>query len=181
MDSSAGNNLANTIIRVIGIGQPFAGDDGVGYEIAEQLKEKLMQPDCLPSIKIEGHRPRIEVLPTTDSTILMHALENASKVIIIDAVKGGGSPGDVLRLTPEALRHIQATPVSTHGISVINALEISKTLMLQKTKPEQANLEIVVIGVVVESVKLFNHAFSESIIRVIPKALQMVFEEITSR
>jgi len=178
VEKSASGNISKSVIRVIGVGQPFAGDDGVGFEIAGRLRQQIKQLDVS---NIEEDASSIEVLRTTDSTTLIYAFKGASKVIIVDAVKGGGSPGDVLRLTPETLCQTQAVPVSTHGLSVIDAIELSKIFMAEQAELSREKTEIVIIGVVVEDVKLFDRVLSESVARAIPKALEMCWAALPSR
>ncbi|MCP4684238.1 MAG: hydrogenase maturation protease, partial [bacterium] len=64
------------VIRVIGVGNEFRGDDAVGLIVASRLREQLPK-----SIEIIEH--------TGDGATLMDAWEGADRVYIIDAVKSG--------------------------------------------------------------------------------------------
>jgi hydrogenase maturation protease len=76
-------------IRIIGIGNPLMGDDGVGIAAAERLAAM-----ALP----EG----VEVVDGgTGGLTLLDLMAGADKVILIDAVSMGKAPGAVIRFTPD--------------------------------------------------------------------------------
>jgi hydrogenase maturation protease len=95
---------------VVGIGQPAAGDDGVGLAVARALAAR-----------------GAPVRESADASIVLALLEAGRRVVIVDAVVGGGAPGTVLRLDPGALASGPA-PLSSHGIGVAEALELARTL-----------------------------------------------------
>ncbi|MDX1411329.1 MAG: hydrogenase maturation protease [Nitrospirales bacterium] len=111
----------NTIIRVIGIGNPLAGDDAVGSHIVRNLVKY-----------------RISGVEFVDAGLvgleLLDLLEGVKKVIIIDAFRSGGDPGEVVRLVlPEDLEQISAfawesVMPSTHSIGIGEALTMGNIL-----------------------------------------------------
>lgn len=70
---------------IIGVGNPWRGDDGVGLAVTRQLHDR-----GLP----KGTRV-IEHLG--DGTHLMDLWENENKVVVVDAAHGGGQPGTLYR------------------------------------------------------------------------------------
>lgn len=112
---------------VVGVGEPTAGDDGVGIFVARSLVAR-----------------RIEAIESTDPTCLVALLADGRDLIIVDAVLGGGRPGDVLHLSPNALSSLRA-PVSSHGIGVAEALTLARVL-------HQVDVHAVValVGIVIE-------------------------------
>jgi len=94
---------------VVGIGQPAAGDDGVGLVVARTLAAR-----------------GLEVREAADASIVLTLLEAARRVVIVDAVVGG-LPGSVIRLDAGALASGPA-PLSSHGLGVAEALELARTL-----------------------------------------------------
>jgi hydrogenase maturation protease len=95
---------------VIGIGQPSAGDDSVGLVIARVLAAR-----------------GLETRESADASVLLSLLEAERRVVLVDAVVGGGAPGSVSRLDVGALASGPA-PLSSHGIGVAEALALACTL-----------------------------------------------------
>ena len=94
----------------VGIGQPAAGDDGVGLLVARALA-------------VRGHETR----ESADASILLTLLEDERRVVVVDAVVDGGVAGSVLQLDIGALASGPA-PLSSHGLGVAEALELARTL-----------------------------------------------------
>lgn len=95
---------------VVGVGQPAAGDDGIGIFVARSLRAR-------------GR----EAIETTDPMLLVSLLADGRDLVVVDAVVGIGSPGDVLRLEPDSLSPA-TSPVSSHGIGVAGALRLARVV-----------------------------------------------------
>ncbi len=91
---------------VLGLGQELAGDDAVGLAVARELSAR-------------GWPART----SSDASELVTLLEAGERVVLVDAVVDGGAPGDVRRLSPGALG-VEASPVSSHGLTVRAALDL---------------------------------------------------------
>ncbi len=115
-------------VLVIGIGNDYRSDDGVGLAVVRDLKTKqLPETLCLES---DG-----------DGTSLMEIWHNANKVILIDAVSSGAQPGTIYRF--DALT--QSIPAScsfpsTHAFGVAEALQLAHVL-------EQLPASLIVYGI----------------------------------
>ncbi len=97
---------------VVGIGQLAGGDDGVGLVVAQTLAAR-----------------GLEVRESADASVLLALLAAERRVVLVDAVVGGGVPGSVLRLAAESLASSSSPmPLSSHGIGVAEALELARTL-----------------------------------------------------
>jgi hydrogenase nickel incorporation protein HypA/HybF len=88
---------------VLGLGQRYAGDDAVGLAVAEVLRAR-----------------GVDARPVHDASALVELAPAYDRVVVVDAVTGGGDAGQVLTLDPEAFA--QAKPLSSHGLSVLDAL-----------------------------------------------------------
>jgi len=75
---------------VIGLGNPYMRDDGVGIEVARELGRRGLGPEVL-----------VYEYQTLELSLLWQ-FRGASKIIIVDAMKSGGSIGTVTthRITP---------------------------------------------------------------------------------
>ena len=101
---------------VIGIGNDFRGDDGVGRYVARKLKEIMPQ--------------KVDILEAAgEATELMGLWENKEKVILIDAVFSGAIPGTIYRYDgkTQPLPASQFESQSTHAFGVVQAIELAKT------------------------------------------------------
>ncbi len=95
---------------IVGLGQPQAGDDAVGIVIAHSLAERGTL-----------------AVAATDASTLVPLLARGGRVVVVDGLVGGGNPGDVLRLDPEALDRVGGT-LSSHGLRVAECLELAGVL-----------------------------------------------------
>ncbi|MBI3205242.1 MAG: hydrogenase maturation protease [Myxococcales bacterium] len=101
-------------VRVIGLGQRVAGDDGVGLAVLDELER--------------APPPQVELCRVSDAAELVELVQTGTRVVIVDAAVGAGAPGTVRTLDAAALADSEVAPVSTHGISVGQALELAKVL-----------------------------------------------------
>jgi hydrogenase maturation protease len=104
---------------VVGFGNLLMGDDGVGVHVVRALAGR-----ALPAgVEVQdGGVASLEVLGS---------LRDAARVVIVDALTGGGEPGAVYRLMPADLGQVSAAPgLSLHDFSLPQALAL-----LEKTGP----------------------------------------------
>ena len=105
-----------TAVRIIGIGNEFRSDDGVGVVVARRLKPRLPSGVIVQEESGEG-------------TALIEAWQGADTVVLVDAVQSGVAPGTIHRF--EA--HEQALPdqmfcCSSHSFGVVQAIEMAREL-----------------------------------------------------
>lgn len=103
-------------IRVIGIGNVFRRDDGVGIQVAQQVRSRL--PGTVDVIEQYG-----------EGAELLDAFDGADAVILVDAARGGADPGTHVQLNP-ALEAIPSDyfSYSTHAFSLAEAVELARVL-----------------------------------------------------
>lgn len=101
---------------VIGIGNEYRRDDGVGIVLARRLRVRL--PPEISIIEASG-----------EGASLLDAWQGATSVVLLDAVQSGSLPGTIRRFEasteaiPSAFFHY-----STHAFSVAEAIELSRVL-----------------------------------------------------
>ena len=93
---------------VLGIGNALLRDEGIGCHVAHALEEIP-----LPDVKI--------VDGGTCSDVLQF-LEDTDKLIIVDAVKGGGTPGQIYRFHLENITLEQKPFLSLHDVGLVDNL-----------------------------------------------------------
>jgi hydrogenase maturation protease len=110
-------------IKIIGLGNSFAGDDAIGNVVARQLL-----PYQTPSISImEGGLAGLS---------LLHEMEGTDRLILIDAVHSQSEAGTIVRFTiPRDLDAVEkltwgSSTSSTHAFGLGEALTLANTLEL---------------------------------------------------
>lgn len=142
---------------VIGLGQPAAGDDGVGVAVIVRLRA-------------EGALEGVSCETAAEASALVERLQTGVPVVIVDALVGGGRAGDVLVLDVESLAG-DVRPLSTHGISVAQAIALARALA-----PEAVSPIIHVVGVVVEAAEVGDTTLSPIVLAAVPAACAKVHE-----
>lgn len=120
-------------IRVIGIGSPF-GNDTLGWRAIASLRQQV-GTDLLPLAEIElltADRPGLS---------LLHLLEGARYVILIDAILDRARHGRILRVdTHQCL--LQTDQISSHTLGVVSALVLANKLGMLPEKISMIGLGI---------------------------------------
>ena len=117
MTANARATSDRTIVRrtVIGVGNVYRSDDGVGIVVARRIREK------------NGHLHVVEASGEGASLMAMWTLFD--HVVLIDAVRSSSSPGRIHRLDAhEARIPSEFFNYSTHAFSVAEAVEMSRAL-----------------------------------------------------
>jgi hydrogenase maturation protease len=95
---------------VVGIGNALFRDEGIGCHVVHAL-EGIPLPD-------------VEIIDGGTCPDVLQLLENAEKLVIVDAVKGGGMPGQIYRFHPEDMTLEQKALVSLHDMSLVDSLKL---------------------------------------------------------
>ncbi len=147
-------------ILVLGLGNPILCDDGVGYQVAMTLQERLDMPDV--DIKEAG----IAGLDFLDM------ITGYDRAIVIDAIQTEkGKPGKIYRFGPDSLaatRH-SGTP---HDVNIATALELGKKLNLKLPK------EIIIFAIEVEDVTSFSEECTPEVKKAVTRCVEMVMREL---
>lgn len=108
--------LGSSSIRIIGLGNEFRGDDGVGLMAARRLRQEV------------GNH--VQVIEAEMAGVdLMELMKGACTVILIDAARSGQAPGTVHRLDA-SVSPIggQIFPRSSHALGTVDALELARAM-----------------------------------------------------
>jgi hydrogenase maturation protease len=146
---------------VIGLGNPILGDDGVGWQIAQQAQQ---QSDFPPDIEVD--------CLALGGISLMERLIGYERAILIDALVTHKNPiGSVLcfplsQLPNRALGHMS----SSHDTTLQNALTMGRDLGAQL--PD----EITIIAVEAQDIFDFSEQLSPEVAAAVPKAVQIVMD-----
>jgi hydrogenase maturation protease len=101
---------------VVGVGNAFRGDDGVGLVVAERLQGAV--PDGVEVVTCEQEASRV-----------IDAIEGRDAAVLVDASSSGAAPGTIHRFDasaePVPARSFRS---STHAFGVGEAIELARAL-----------------------------------------------------
>lgn len=155
-----GPHRADTSKRVVilGVGNLLLSDEGVGVHVAN----KLMEMELPEGVEVyEGG---------TDGFRLMSVVTGADRLIVVDAVKGGGEPGSIYRFD---VKDVPSMPdsykTSVHQIGILEVIHFSEFVGKGKTP------EATIIGVEPKSLEMSMELTPEVAAKV-PKVISLVLE-----
>lgn len=100
---------------VIGVGSPLMGDDGLGLAALEALRAGWT------------FEPELELMDGgTWGMNLLPFIETVPRVLILDAIRAGGEPGDFVRLEDDEIPRFFATKLSPHQIDLKEVLALAE-------------------------------------------------------
>jgi hydrogenase maturation protease len=145
-------------ILILGVGNLLLSDEGVGVHIAQ----RMMEMDLPPEVRVvEGG---------TDGFGLINIILEADRMILIDAVRGGGEPGDLYRFDIEECNPFpDRFKTSVHQISILEVINLSGLI--------GSTPKTTVIGIEPESLEM-GMELSPEIKKKVPKVIQIVMAEV---
>ena len=152
------NQKTHPDIRLVGVGNPYRRDDGVGRYIVRH-----------PLLK---HRSGVWITETPeDTTGLMDFWKTAGTVYLFDAVFSGNTPGRIYRFNPiQNPLPRDLFRLSTHVLGLVEVIELSRAL-------DQLPDELVVFGIEGKDMGLGRHLSRETEQAAL-KVIRRVLEEI---
>ncbi|MGW7520957.1 hydrogenase maturation protease [Streptomyces sp. NPDC054796] len=112
-----------TGIAIIGVGNEFRHDDGVGWAVVRRLAERATERPFPRGIRLEWC--------DGDPARLIALWEGADLAVVLDAAHAHpGRPGRVHRLTADgpALTAAPEAEASSHGLGLGDAVELARAL-----------------------------------------------------
>ena len=97
---------------VLGIGNTLLGDDGIGCHVTNALAEIPL--------------PDVEIIDGGTCPDVWQLIEDADKLIVVDAVKGGGMPGQIYRFHLEDITLEQRPLLSMHDMGLTDNLVLMR-------------------------------------------------------
>ncbi|AKB44869.1 Methanophenazine hydrogenase maturation protease [Methanosarcina sp. Kolksee] len=158
-------SILNAPIRILGCGSPLMGNDGVGLKVIEVLQESELKD--------------LKDIDIMDAGVcgldLLNLLDDARKVIIVDAILANSPPGSVHHIEgKELLEGVEFHPlVSVHDLTITDVLKIGEQV--------QELPEIVVIGIEIGSIVTeATLEISPDVLKGVDKAIKLIKEEVFS-
>ncbi|QDR80183.1 HyaD/HybD family hydrogenase maturation endopeptidase [Sporomusa termitida] len=116
-------------IIILGVGNILMQDEGFGVRVVEELTRRYRFPDNVQVL--DGGTLGME---------LLRFVTGADRLLIIDAVSGGGSPGDLYQFANEEVKAYFKNKVSLHELGIQDVLAALELLA-------QPVREVVILGI----------------------------------
>lgn len=145
-------------VCVIGIGNEYRQDDGVGIYIARSLRRRQ-----LPDAAVLEHQ--------SEATALIERWQDFKTVILVDAVSSGEKPGTVFRfvIPPDRLPK-SVFCASTHTFNIADCIELARTL-------NQLPRKLIVYGIEGKNFQM-DEGLSKEVLMAAQKVIDDIQEEI---
>lgn len=144
-------------IKVIGVGNAWRGDDAAGLMVARRLEQE--------------HLPQVEISENLGTAgALADAWQDAARVIVVDAVVTGGSPGAIYRFDVHDPAARFPVSRSSHGWGVAEAVALGQ--VFQDLPPY-----LIIYGIAGKNFTL-GDAISPAVAAAIPEAVRRITAEI---
>jgi hydrogenase maturation protease len=104
-------------ILVLGLGNILLRDEGIGVWVAESLSREFGFP--IEVAMLEGGTLGLDLLPR---------LDGVERLLLVDAVKLGREPGDIVRLEGDAVPAALDVKISPHQIGVQDLLAAARLM-----------------------------------------------------
>jgi hydrogenase maturation protease len=154
--------VTDSKILVVGLGNPILGDDGVGWEVAEQLRQQNMDSKIdIECLAVGGLR-------------LMEFMIGYQQAIVIDSLTSYTNPvGQVSVFDLEQMPDLTAGhTTSAHDTSLQSALNMGRKMGF--ALPEQ----VMVVGIEAQQVFDFSEELTPPVRGAIPLAVERVINLI---
>jgi len=117
--SDSGKHQKERMTLILGFGNPLHGDDGVGAYAVQMLNARSLPTNV--KVRDAG----------TPGFGLVSEIEGWDRVILIDAIRMGRSPGSWRRFNPDEVRLLAADGfLSLHQPGLANSLALAQALNL---------------------------------------------------
>ncbi len=145
-------------ILILGVGNLLLSDEGVGVHIAQ----RMMKMDMPPQVQVvEGG---------TDGFGLVNVITQADRMILIDAVRGGGQPGSIYRFEIEDCPPFpDIFKTSVHQISILEVINLSSLI--------GSTPRTTIIGIEPACMEM-GMELSPAVEAKVPRVIQMIKEEV---
>lgn len=166
--------IANPTTLVIGLGNPILGDDGVGWKVAEVLRQELENPK---SSDLDLQSVEVDCL-SVGGLSLMERLAGYGHVILIDAIYTGQKPlGSVMTLPLSALPDPAAGhSASAHDTSLQTALSVGRSINI----PLPADKDILIVAIETKSEYELSEELTPAVALAVPSAVKTVMSLLQS-
>ncbi len=148
---------------VLGLGNTIMGDEGVGVHVVRAVEQALASAQC-------EHPSNIECLDGgTGGFILLEPLQQADRIVLIDAAADGNPPGTVTRTTPKFARDYPPT---------LTAPDIGVKDLLDVFYMQGGNRDVILYAIAIDPQQPISLNLSTTIAKAAEEAAQLILAEL---
>lgn len=159
-DRNPFDDIYSPEVMILGIGSILYSDDGFGIRVIEQIERDYEFPDDV--LVVDGGVLGIN---------LLGVISKPNHLIVVDAIRNRGNPGDLYRLEGDAIPERIRAKNSLHQVDFLEALTLCQVF----DKVPQT----VIIGVEPEDYQTLSLALTPTVHARIEPAIRMVLDELT--
>jgi hydrogenase maturation protease len=143
---------------ILGLGNVLMGDEGIGVHVVRAMERRPLPPgvECLDG--------------GTGGFVLLEPLQNADRIILIDAAADGNPPGTVTRTTPRFASDYPPT-LTAHDIGVKDLLDAFYI--------QCGNREVILYAIAIDPRQPIRMALSESAVKAAFEAEERIVAELS--
>jgi hydrogenase maturation protease len=141
---------------VVGIGNKYLRDDGIGVQVADELAGSL------------GEKVLVRSCQSADISLLAQ-FAGASKVVLVDALKSGADPGTVSRYTILPNKNPLDSVRGLHSLDLRDVFDIA-------TQTGLLTCPVTIIGVEPKEISV-GEGMSDELVQAMPRVLSAVIDE----
>lgn len=156
---SAGQVETTKKTLVLGLGNVLMGDEGVGVYVVRRLEKHTLPAgvECLDG--------------GTGGFTLLEPLENADRIVIIDAANDGNPVGTITRTTPRFSRDYPPT-LTAHDVGMKDLLDMFYI--------QGGHHEIILYAITIDPKQPIRMSLSEQGEKAVAKAVRRIVAELTA-
>jgi hydrogenase maturation protease len=140
------------------MGNLLRSDDGVGLHIIEALRRENLGAD-------------IDLREGLTGLDILEKIKEFGRIIIVDAIKAGGEPGSIYKLTMEDFKDKH----TLHSFSTHLNMDIPTMLELgEKLSPGKITRDITIIAIEAEDAETISDRCTPKVEKAIPEAVRMI-------
>ena len=142
---------------VLGLGNTIMGDEGVGVHVVRALEQHTLSSniECLDG--------------GTGGFILLEPLQQADRIVLIDAAADGNPQGTVTRTTPKFARDYPPT-LTAHDIGVKDLLDVFYM--------QGGNRDVVLYAITIDPHQPISMSLSATTAKAAEQAVQLILAEL---
>jgi len=156
------DSISGPKIEVIGFGNKFLSDDGIGPVIIEKLEKSRLSKE--KNIELTD-------LGTSGTDLIFH-IKECPRIIIIDALDAGQDAGKVIRIKEKDIEHFCNEGILSLSLHDLNLADILKLARAMKLKTD-----ITIIGIKPLNIE-FGEGLSPEIQEKIPEIIALVEQTV---
>lgn len=147
-------------VVVIGVGNPWRRDDGVGWAVAEGARRRLSSEVAV--VESDGEASR-----------LLDVWADRDLAVVVDAVRSGAAPGTIHVWGGDVEMARTAPTVGTHALGLAEAIALGRAL-------ERLPARLVVVGVEASETDS-GHGLSPAVAGAVDEVIDVIEREVVVR